>query len=452
MAERDRAPVVEASVESLAQGGEGVAHVELGGVRRAVFVRGAAPGDHLRLAVDTKPRPARGSIVEVLARGPDRVEPGCPYTARCGGCDWMHLAPDAQARGHDAHVAAVLPAAWASTPRRYHRAGEDAWRTRVRLHGRASGGRAVIGLHEARSHEPVEVDRCVALHPLLEQARGRVAPLLEGAHDTFELTLALGGDPARPADERRAVLTVRAARELPPACFGRFEEAVARGEFAGIEVHTEGARRPLRVGDPRPWLVGADGLPLRLPSGGFAQASEGANRVLVARVAELARGALRGRDDTPVLELYAGAGNLTVALAAVSSRVVSVESHEDACAAARENLAARGLSAKVLAGDAALYTWSAAPGLLVLDPPRAGARGLCERLADAARSGRGTRGALPLPRSVLYVSCDPPTLGRDLTLLAGAGYAAVAVELVEMFTHTSHIETVVLLERVRGRG
>jgi 23S rRNA (uracil1939-C5)-methyltransferase len=134
------------------------------------------------------------------------------------------------------------------------------------------------------------------------------------------------------------------------------------------------------------------------------------------------------------VELYAGAGNLTIALARVLGDLVAVESSRAACDAARKNLAVRGLAARVVEADAASHAWSPATRVLVLDPPRTGARDVAARLA-ASRV-----------RRVVYVSCDPQTLGRDLALLAPA-YALASVDVFEMFPQTSHVETVVALDR-----
>jgi 23S rRNA (uracil1939-C5)-methyltransferase len=191
-------------------------------------------------------------------------------------------------------------------------------------------------------------------------------------------------------------------------------------------------RVPATIGDPTPILAGADGKPVRLAPGGFSQASEGANALLASRVSALAAQAPEG----PCLELFAGAGNFTVMLAR-EREVVAIESDPDACAAARANLAARGLAARVECGDAANATIKKGTRLVVLDPPRTGARDVAERLAKER-----------VP-TVLYVSCDPPTLGRDLAILAQGGFHLVALETFEMFPQTSHVETIAFLERRR---
>jgi 23S rRNA (uracil1939-C5)-methyltransferase len=420
---------IEASIASLAPGGDGVAHAEIGGERRAVFVPYAAPGDVARVEVDPSHRPARGRIVSLTTAGADRVAPACPWSTRCGGCDWMHLSTAAQARSHVEHLRAALPAGWPEMPIESTPAPRPlAYRTRARVHVRSvSRGRIVVGMNEARSHEPVEVESCAVLHPAVEGARRLIAPLLAGSRGKGDVQLALGsgGIP---------VLAVRWEGDVASETFGRLEAAVADGALAGADVTVGAASRPARVGDPMPWMTGEDGTPLRLAAGGFGQANDDVNAALARHVAALVHpwGAERA------VELHAGSGNLSVLLAREVGALTCIESNRDACDAARANLAARGLSgAKVVEADAESYVWSKATQLIVLDPPRTGARGVAERLVDA-RVGH-----------VVYVSCDTQTLGRDLAILETA-YTPVSLATFEMFPQTSHVESVVALQRRRA--
>lgn len=230
-----------------------------------------------------------------------------------------------------------------------------------------------------------------------------------------------------------AVLELRWKGDLPGAVFGRIERAVAERALAGARIFAGDVRTPATIGDPTPWVAGPDGAPLRLAPGGFSQATEAGNTLLAGRVAELAR----ERAPGPCVELFAGAGNLTVLLAR-DREVVAVERDKAACAAARANLEARGLSVRVVEADAHAYPIPKSTALVVLDPPREGARAVARALADRAPSGR--------PRAILYVACDPPTLARDVKDLVAAGYAVRAIETFEMFPHTSHVETVIVLE------
>jgi 23S rRNA (uracil1939-C5)-methyltransferase len=196
-------------------------------------------------------------------------------------------------------------------------------------------------------------------------------------------------------------------------------------------------RLPAIIGDPTPFVVGADAAPLKLAPGGFAQASEEANAALARHVDDATR-ALASDPAATVVELFAGAGNLTVLLARERSGVIAVESDRDACAAARANLAVRGLTARIVEADARGFAIPASTKIAILDPPRVGAKEVCRALAER-----------PVP-GVVYVSCDPPTLGRDLEMLASAGYELRTLDTFEMFPQTSHVESVAVLERPRG--
>ncbi len=423
-----RSPCVQTSITSVAPGGDGVAHVEIGGERRALFVPRSAPGDVVRVEVDASKRPARGRLLEVVERGMDRVEPACRSFERCGGCDWMHLSPEAQARLHVDHVRAALPAAWNVDVVSHAATPSIAYRSRARVHVRAERGRTAVGMNEAGTHRPVEVEACVVLVPAIERARRALPAMLEGSHGRGDVQIALGV-------EGRPVLEVRwEDGELAPACYGRFEKAVETGDLAGARVTVGGASRPAVVGDPTPWMMGADGEPLRLAPGGFAQASTEGNTALAKHVAALVAAAAPDK----AVELHAGSGNLSVLLARSVGELVTVESSRDACEAARHNLKARGLEThvRVTEGDADAFAFRHGTRLVVLDPPRTGARSVAERLRDSRVA------------QIVYVSCDAQTLGRDLGILS-ATYEPRGVATFEMFPQTSHVETVVELARRR---
>jgi len=423
---------MELAIDDLAPGGDGVGHALLEGERRAIFVPRVALGDVVQVEVDATVRPARAKVVRVVTSGAGRVVPPCAFFDRCGACDWMHLSRAAQRAARESHLRRALPAQHRDLPIVLHDAGGSlGYRTRARLHVRASGGRALVGPHGHGSHDIVEVDRCVVLHPALDAAIGPLATLLEGAHGLGDAHLALGR-------EGRPVLELRWEGRVPPATFGRLEQGVLAGTWAGGSVIVGDTSRPAIVGDPTPRMTGADGEPMVLAAGGFAQASDAGNVLLGQRVVALARGAVtRLSGAGGVVELYAGAGNFTVLLARAFERVVAVESVAAACDAARANLAARGLTARVTCADADRFPVPPKTDLVVLDPPRRGAKEACAALAASSA------------KAIVYVSCDTPTLGRDLATLA-ARFEPFAVESFAMFPGTSHAETVVALRRVRG--
>lgn len=446
------APTLELDVTELAPGGFGVSHVTHEGVRRAVFTSRTAPGDKVRASVDFTQRPARATTLALLAPSPDRRAPAeipCRHLETCGACDFMHLTPTAQVRAHESFVRAHLPAAYRDTPITTHApqsspspqspstapspSASTRTRARARVHVLARPHKSpAVGMFARSTNLPVAVDTCAILEPALDRARIALAELLQGARGEGEAHLAMG----RTATSARAPVVFLEWRgdPLPGAVYARAEAAVRDGHLAGLSL--SGAI----VGRPAPVADGADGADLVLPLGGFSQAQDATNADLARAVAEEAMGLL---GDAPtekktLVELYAGSGNLTVLLARAlearsdSVRLVAVETMEPACAAARENLTSRGLSARVVHANADGYALPEGTRVVVLDPPRTGARAVCEALVQSKVHG------------VVMVSCDPSTLGRDLATLAPR-YDLVRLSTFEMFPETSHVETLAVL-------
>lgn len=411
-------------IHELAPTGEGVGLVLRAGDNRAVFVPRAALGDELLVAADFSRKPARGQIRSILTASSSRAEPPCEAFERCGGCDWMHLSRDTQLDAHAAHVKLALPdgadlvVVRAGTLLRY--------RTRARLHVKASGGRAVVGFMAGESHAPVEVASCVVLHPSLDHARAFVAGLFDGASGEGEARLTRGAFP-----DRKPVLSVSWSRELPATVYARAEALVSEGALGGVRFSCGESARPSVVGDATPWMDGADAQPLELGPAGFAQASEEMNGRLARAVGEAVGGGSR------VLELYAGAGNFTMVLARNNEKLVAVELDSASCEASRRNLKRRDLTATVRAADVACQEIPKNVDVVVLDPPRAGAANIAAALTAVTHVKR-----------VVYVSCDTRTLARDLETLAPR-YAFERATVFEMFPHTSHCETMVVLKRRR---
>jgi 23S rRNA (uracil1939-C5)-methyltransferase len=219
----------------------------------------------------------------------------------------------------------------------------------------------------------------------------------------------------------------------PEAVYRAARALVDEGAFAGVSLRIGEATRPAvaDAGDCRQHALGHDAVPMLAPVHAFAQANAAANALLVARVAELAE-----PDGARVLELFAGHGNLTVALATARA-LTALELDRDAVAALRENLSARGHThVQVVEADASRLPRDAFD-VVVLDPPREGAREALAVLSTRA----------PAPERIVYVSCDPSTLARDLGLLAAAGYRPDAASVVDMFPQTAHLESLVRLRK-----
>lgn len=427
-------PVENIRIDGLAIGGAGVGKREDGS---AVFVPLSVPGDLLEAHVDPRGKPARGTVRRVLEPGADRVEPPCAYHTRCGACDWMQLSPQAQRAAHRALVTNAIRHATelASLPevREHAPTAPLGYRTRARFwlrgaRGSGGAGRAEVGYRTAGTHELCAIDRCVVLDPALAPLLVELPQLFAGAAGQGDVLVALG-------EGRRPVVDISWRGELPPAVWGALD-AATRGNapgaarWAGAQVRLDGATQPQAFGDPRPVGTGADGLPLHFAPGGFAQTSDAGAATLAERAAALTEPA-----GKHVLELFAGSGTLSVLLARGAASFQAVELDPTAAGCARDNLAARALEGRVTTADADDFAVARSAQVVVLDPPRTGAAGAVRHIA-AAR-----------PRVVVYVACDVATLARDLRALVQAGYRLTDLETVELFPQTSHVETLVRLER-----
>jgi 23S rRNA (uracil1939-C5)-methyltransferase len=360
----------------------------------------------------------------------------------CGGCEWLHLRYPAQllqkARALEETLRRIgrlppgsyqlLPALPSPSPLRY--------RSRAKFHLERRSGR--LCFFRRRSHEPVRLAECHLLEGELDALREAVGPALSGAGlCPVEVTLEWSGHDGRGA----AALSLPA---ISPAARERTERLLrAVPPLAGGVLLAEGVA-PQLVGDPvlfhhrRPGEPGR-GLARSRPDV-FRQANRRANALLVEAALDLLR-----PEGEAVLELFCGSGNFTGPLLDRAASVAAVEVQGPALELARRDL--EGASPdrlRFFAGDALglarAFAREAGPGArrfgaALLDPPREGARGLGPVLRD-----------LSVPRAV-YVSCDPATLARDLRGCVEAGFRVVAVQPVDMFPQTHHVEVVALVER-----
>jgi 23S rRNA (uracil1939-C5)-methyltransferase len=411
-----RGEIIELELDSLAFGGEAVGRQDDG---RVVFVAGGAPGDRVSARiVDSKRSFARAELVTVLEPGATRVTPPCPYVAQCGGCPWQHVAAEAQLLAKQEIVRRALAKSGAEVR---PIAGAPAWlgyRTRARMSARGS----IVGFSGRRSHTLVAIDGCVALDPALDRAlqlgRRTLGPLL--GEDGALLGLSAGDrvhlavEPGAGSDGRG--LGAAAARLL------------GQEGIVGVLV-----RGQPPVGEA---LLAVDGH--RGSAAGFAQANRAQNERLRALVSKAARPA-----GARVLELYAGDGNFTRDLAALAAEGVAVEGDAEACARLRINLGHPRWTVRQQPAGRAADELAAAHSrfdVVVLDPPRAGA---AEALAGIARLA---------PERIVYVSCDPMTLARDLERLSNHGFLARVAWPVDMMPHTSHVEVVCLVTPAASRA
>lgn len=424
------------TVESLAAGGDGIGRLS----GRVVFVEGVAPGDVVEVELfEERERSARARVVRRLSDSRERVNPGCPHASTCGGCHWLHVSPGAQARAKEQlfwdaleRIGGIPASALEARPL-VPSPSELRYRRRARLH--LGSGR--LGYRARSSHALVEPTECRLLEPRLEAALLRLQEALarEGAVPRCT-DISIACDAAR-------VTAAFHVDQVLPAGLARAERVVQVAGLDGAVVappSPEGG--PARaIGNPLLSEEAPFAAPARIDGRAdlFAQANRGANERLVA----LALEGLKLKEGAParLLELYSGAGNFTFAAARRGAQVTAVESSSEALDFARRSAREAAVqSARFILGEAL----GVASGLsregqrydaLLLNPPRAGAKGL----------GR-TAAALGVQR-VVYVSCDPATLARDARDLCACGFRCVWGAPVDMFPQTCHVEGVLVLER-----
>jgi 23S rRNA (uracil1939-C5)-methyltransferase len=379
--------------ERFVAGGETLARDHDG---RVVFVRGGLPGEEVAVEiVESRNDWRRGVVTEVVVASPDRVMPACPHRLEgCGGCDWQHLAIDEQlvakvtivtdALARTAKLAAPDVRAAGSVP-------EWGYRTTIRVVGGPDG---VPAYRAERSNDPVAALGCLVAHPaLVELLDGvRIAPGVEVAlrvsAATGEMTALWDGGPGD-------------VTGLP--------DAVGVGRSAVVHEMVAGHR-------------------FRVSAESFFQSGPAAAELLVATVRRMAPELDRARR---VLDAYAGVGLFALAATSPRSHVVAVESSKSSVGDSRVNLADR--NATMVPREVAQFA------------PLPGQR-FDVVIADPARTGLGKPGvrALVAARApvLVLVSCDPASLARDAVLLAAAGYRHDGTEVVDVFPHTHHVETV----------
>jgi 23S rRNA (uracil1939-C5)-methyltransferase len=414
---------IELEIESLAYEGAAVARDGA----RVVFVEGAAPGDRVRAVVTReRKRFAEARVVSVLRPGAARVSPPCPVAGRCGGCDWQHvdyaaqlaakrtIVVDALERG--AKVASPAVESVVASPDIY------GYRNRIRLHW--SDGR--LAYYERGSHRPVAISDCPIAELRIRAVLSRATALLASLETPIG-DVELAGRVDLPG----VTLALRSSGRFAAADTPRLLRALGEEGSDGITgVAMSGPRWSRTWGDTRRrFVVSGRELVVETVESGFGQVNTAANRRLVEVVLEIV--AARGTET--VWDLYSGAGNLALVLARAVKEIVAVERDPAAVAAARTAADRYELANARFFIDAVEHFLAeprARPDVVVANPPRTGLEHCATRLAEVAA-----------PR-VIYVSCNPPTLARDVTAFMEQGYSIGRVRPVDLFPQTCRVETV----------
>lgn len=457
MAKRSTIPLhvgesVQLTIEGLTADGEGVARYQ----GFTVFVPGALPGDQVEAQViSVKPKYGRALPSKIVSAAKQRVAPLCPVYDACGACQLQHLAYAAQLEHKRQWVVDALERIGKLTDVVVHPtlSMQEPWRYRNKAQFPVglTDGRIVAGCYRQRSHEVVDIDDCSIQHPL----SARVLQVVKELAQAYGLSIydePTGAGLLRHVlvkigfftGEALAVL-VTTAEPFPSSRQFGADLMQQVPELVGVVQNINNRRTNVILGDKTITLAGRDylidklgGLRFRISARSFYQVNPLQTEVLYQKA--LAYAGLTGHET--VIDAYCGIGTISLFLARRAKRVIGIEIVEAAILDARRNATLNGIdNAEFIVGQAeaimpCLHAEGFRPDVIVVDPPRAGC---AEQLLEAIVNMQ--------PQRVVYVSCNPTTLARDLAYLSQNGFVVQEVQPVDMFPHTGHVECVALITR-----
>jgi 23S rRNA (uracil1939-C5)-methyltransferase len=437
-------------IESLDMDARGVGHLhnEDGSPGKVVFVEGALPGERVSFVTFKKKKNWEAARMTALHRESSmRVKPRCPHFDNCGGCSMQHLEPSAQVAMKQRvlednlwHIGKVHP----ETVMRPMYGPTWGYRYRARLSVRhvKKKDTVLVGFHEKKSAFVADMDSCEILPPHVSKMLLPLRALI-GALSIFDqvpqIELAVGEDVT--AMVLRIMAPLSAADETLLKSFA--DEWNVQWWLQTKGPDTAAPFYPLDR--ELHYLLPEFGVRMPFKPVDFTQVNHHINRVLVST-------ALRLLDVQPqdrVADLFCGLGNFTLPLATQGREVVGIEGSTTLTERALENARHNGLADKTSFSTRNLFEVTTddlvalgAFDRMLVDPPRDGAMALCQALA-------GLRASHPemLPKRIVYVSCSPSTLARDAGILVlEAGYVLKKAGVVNMFPHTSHVESMAVFE------
>ena len=416
----------------------------------AVFIRDAIAGEAGVFAVEHVGRAAAfGRIVRLDVVSPHRTDRECPLGKRCGGCTFWHMDYQEELRLKAQRVRDALTRIGGVDPGNVSIAGGTRlhYRNKAQFPVAPSPGGPAAGFYQARTHRVLPVPECRIQSPQADTARDAVVGWMrKNGVSAYDETVHRGlvrHIYVRTATTGTQVCVVGngPAPDAAPSLVQQLRSALP--DLRGVLWNENTRRGNAVLGDRfsclwgRPYLEETlCGLRFRLSPRSFFQVNRSQAEVLYGIALELAQLG----PETLALDLYCGTGTITLLLAGKAGRVIGVESVAAAVEDARENAVRNGIeNARFLCADAGqaaqqLAAEGSRPDVIVVDPPR---KGLAPEVVDAM--------AQMAPDRIVYVSCDPATLARDVARLRDRGYELRTARAVDMFPCCAHVETVALL-------
>ncbi|HHV76760.1 MAG TPA: 23S rRNA (uracil(1939)-C(5))-methyltransferase RlmD [Syntrophothermus lipocalidus] len=446
--------IYEVNITGLSHNGEGVGKIK----GFTVFVPGAIPGETVLARItEVRSNYARATLEEIVTPSAHRATPACPVFWKCGGCQLQHIEYlrqlelkrelVTQALRRIGHLECeVLPVMGMDNPWHYRNKGQ--------FHAGKNDGRVFFGFFKPGSYEAVPARDCLLFSPAVNNLLGYLEQsLTESGVEVYHPETGHGWlrnlviRESSATGEMMAVFVTTHEKSLNSYCLQSLGEAFP--QVTSVYQNINPGRSPLALGPKFRLLAGKpeitdkiEHLSFEISPGSFFQVNHVQTEVLYRIVREFAE--LNGTET--VLDAYSGVGTIALFLAERAKKVIAVEENEKAVADAQKNARGNGIkNVRFIAQRVEDWVTNAAldherPDVAVVDPPRQGLnRGFLQALVTMS------------PARLVYVSCNPATLARDLGHLANQGYTINAVQPVDMFPQTGHVETVVLLKK-NNRG
>jgi len=425
-----------ATIESMAHDGRGVAHVD----DKAVFIAGGLPGEEVVFQYSKKKKDyAEGRVTEVLSASADRVEPGCPHYDICGGCSFQHLDPNKQILAKQTILIEQFKSIgklenielWPALTGQHW-----GYRHRARLGVKnvVKKGRVLVGFREKASPFLAEIEQCDVLH----SAVGKRLMDLSALVGNLSIKDKVPQIEVSICDNRTALVF----RIMEPLSAEDVDVLTAFESTGEIDIYTQ-SKGPDTI---KPLTGEKSPLSYQLPNdvtlyfgpSDFVQVNVDINRKMINRALDT----LQLTKDDKVLDLFCGLGNFTLPMARVAGQVTGVEGSDELIRRAQQNADKNGLDnvdfhvanlMETLPND----DWvKQTYNKVLIDPPRLGAKEILHYLPKWKAE------------QVLYISCNPSTLARDAAIMVNElGYTLKKAGVMDMFPHTSHVESIALFEK-----